>query len=352
MTGTQFKPGYTVHGAHPPAQNVASQQYLLSSPPGDQAVPGSQQNHVAPNRQSLQVGHYPVQYAQHNPPPIHHSQQPPQPVQPMQPSQQPQTAVKPKPKPAATPKSYKVGLPAAFNLSLQSTKSTIQVPSKQSPVPLPANFLASMSGPATPASSKLSQSVEAEDGNTAGSAVQPTMTEVTSDTAMASSPVTQAPPATPQDTPSAAKTSGKVSTTPVPLPKLPGMTPYQAASRAQAASPDLAQPNNAPADVPKAGLLQKDQPIHPPAHSDWGTDRHAPAPMEQTAGQMASEPSLPPNTADHDVPNDAVSQLDRLEPTWSNGHQESPNVPGHESMEFVERMMQNLRRASQYSESA
>lgn len=75
-------------------------------------------------------------------------QQPPPPPPPQQ--QQPQqsettTATQvPKPKPPPPTKSFKVGLPAAVHLSLQSTKLALQVPAKISPVPLPPHVVAAM----------------------------------------------------------------------------------------------------------------------------------------------------------------------------------------------------------------
>ncbi|KJK81482.1 hypothetical protein H634G_02741 [Metarhizium anisopliae BRIP 53293] len=70
-----------------------------------------------------------------------HQAQPIQQVQQVQQSSLPQA---PKPKPAPAAKPFKVGLPAAFHISLQTTKSAMQVPAKVSPVPLPPNVLAAM----------------------------------------------------------------------------------------------------------------------------------------------------------------------------------------------------------------
>lgn len=67
-----------------------------------------------------------------------------QPIQQVQQVQQASLPQAPKPKPAPAAKPFKVGLPAAFHISLQTTKSAMQVPAKVSPVPLPPNVLAAM----------------------------------------------------------------------------------------------------------------------------------------------------------------------------------------------------------------
>lgn len=89
-----------------------------------------------------------------------HPQSQPLPPRPPQPPRMPQSHQQqqsqhqavpalqaPKPKPPPATKIFKVGLPAAFHLSLLSTKSAVQVPAKISPVPLPPHVVAAMAKP-------------------------------------------------------------------------------------------------------------------------------------------------------------------------------------------------------------
>ncbi|KAH7320886.1 hypothetical protein B0I35DRAFT_450522 [Stachybotrys elegans] len=199
-------------------------------------------------------------------------------------------------------KAYKVGVPAAVNPSLNSTKSATQAPPKQSPVPLPANFLAAMtSSPATP--SPLSNKA--------------TPTE---DSGAQSGP------------------EGQISMTPVPLPKIPALVPNQAVGAGV-----VTTHNNSPSHAgnsPTAGI-QSSEPqavTTRPGGPSFQQGMHiegkpAPSGAHMQGGLYArtSEAAPEPGSApDGDRP------------------QEFADVPGRESMQFVERMMQNLRRASQH----
>jgi hypothetical protein len=155
---------------------------------------------------------------------------------------------------------------------------------KQSPVPLPANFLAAMNS--TPPTSRTI-------------------------------PTSQTPKSSPSLSPK--------STAPVPIPKFPGMTPHQAAAQAA----------NSPTPPHKEQGPSHD--IHP---------RVALADATNTAQQhVADQPTGVPDSIH-------FSGTDSASPEWTrSAHQpvaqEFPDVPGSESMEFMEKMMANLRRVSQ-----
>ncbi|PTB63798.1 hypothetical protein BBK36DRAFT_1126137 [Trichoderma citrinoviride] len=192
------------------------------------------------------------------------TQQQPNQQQPTQ--QQPSQQQPSKPKPTPAPKSYKVGLPAAVSLSLKSTKSAMQVPAKQSPVPLPANFLA----------------------------------------AMTSSPGSTAPPSVKH-------------------------------SPLRQASPVAASPNTKVAGP--ADTLRK------AAVSVNGTGNHTP--QQSGLDRGMSTTSVPVSTTIHPVKDDQPSPSYSTQPLYHHEPEGFPDVPGCESMEFVERMMENLRKASQ-----
>jgi hypothetical protein len=186
----------------------------------------------------VSVAQGPVQHAQH-----------------AQPGQQAPTPRAPRPKPEPSTKPFKVGLPAAVHLSLQSTKPAMQVPAKVSPVPLPPHVIAALA--------------KASEG----------------------------PPHSKPE-PNLAKSQ-------------PGQVPSQSGATAPPALDPLSQAVNPqprlssfpPQSVPAAPV----------------------APRQSTEGDFASRPMGPES-------------------------REFADVPGSESMQFVERMMQNLRRASMNGE--
>ncbi|KAL6864450.1 hypothetical protein J3F83DRAFT_761814 [Trichoderma novae-zelandiae] len=248
------------------------------------------------------------QPSQQQPSQQHPSQQQPSQQQPsqQQPNQQEPNQQEPsKPKPTPAPRS----------LSLKSTKSAMQVPAKQSPVPLPANFLAAMtSSPSTtaPPSAKHSPLRQAS----------PAAASPSTKAAVASSP----PP--PQEagisTGSMAKATQqapRISTTPVPLPKF--AIPYQgnaavsSSSPARVATPNMTQPTRSASLGPQ------------------GQDGRA------------STASMPASTTMQQVKDDQPIPSYHTQPPFQHQPEGFPDVPGCESMELVERMMENLRRASQ-----
>ncbi|KAF7547927.1 hypothetical protein G7Z17_g7384 [Cylindrodendrum hubeiense] len=164
----------------------------------------------------------------------------------MQPAPQPS---KPKPAAVLAQKSYKI-------------------PAKESPVPLPANFLAAMTSTPNTTKSSPTQSI-------------------------------------PGDT-------IKVSTTPIPVPQLPGMMSQSGSvTQASAQTPAVSNSEQGKATDNKTGQLAG------------------------TPSEASNQPSAEPNSAGA-----------LIEP------QDFPDVPGCESMEFVERLMQNLRKVSQQNGTA
>ena len=169
-----------------------------------------------------------------------------------------------KAKPKPQPKAYKVG---ALNTcsNLHMANPTLQIPEKESPVPLPANFLAAlMSSPNTPHGPKNSPP---QTNTSAGSPKSAT----------------------------SSSTGAKTSTTPVPLPNFANTASgQQNSSNGHGGSPTQQAPHQVPSTAPSV------------------------------------QSSVP--TGDH--------------------MQEFADVPGRESMEFVEKMMLNLRRASLHGEAS
>jgi hypothetical protein len=195
-------------------------------------------------------------------------------------------------KPTPAPKAYKVGLPAALSLSLKSTKAAMQVPPKQSPVPLPANFLAAMTS---------------SPGGSAGQASAGSPQSASRGLEASSTPLVMQPPV--QSSPKPVQTSRRTLATPVPIPKFPAMMPQESGTRS-ARTYTL---------EPKPSQTSSGVPFQP---TSVGTT-------------IASGLSRQPANVELDV---------RAEP------QGFPDVPGSGSMEFVERLMGNLRRVSQQGE--
>lgn len=236
---------------------------------------------------------------------------------------------KPKPTPASKP--YKVGLPAAISLSLKSTKSAMQVPSKQSPVPLPANFLAAMtSSPGTPAPSSSKASPLQPSTPRAGS---PNPNSTAPPLSSASSPRR---PATPlQQQPS------RISTTPVPLPRSSAPTQGDTAA---SSTPCLARAE------PSKSSEAKEQPTDTPPkvtasiNETPNSTNHNVIPGMETSSALATPTPSTNQQAGADRPQAAPHRSKTMTHHQPEGF---PDVPGCESMEFVERMMVNLRKASQ-----
>ncbi|PHH79030.1 hypothetical protein CDD80_5744 [Ophiocordyceps camponoti-rufipedis] len=267
-------PGRPLHPAIKP-------QYGLTLPQTGQQQQQPQQQPPPPQYQHQHQHHHQHQH------PLQH--------------QQPRPAVTP------TPKSYKVGLPAAINLALKSTKPAVQTPPRESPVPLPANFLA----------------------------------------AMASSPGSQQASSSPQ---------------PVSQSQSPGLQALSTqASSLQAPS---MQPHK-PVMLPPPAFCQQ-RVATPESQTDRGVQLAHSGPtagprIEVDGNQSSRTSEMPRNIPDSSA--QATSQAGAstsIEAAVQNVtpgtgvsdprvglQQEFPDVPGSESMRFVERMMENLKRVSQ-----
>jgi hypothetical protein len=304
-------PGYPSHPAHPGHLSPQGHPGHAShpSPQGHPGHPG----YPTPQGHSGHHSNHPMAFHHGTSTPSYHQQQ-------QQQSQPPPSAAgKPKAKPSATPKSYKI-------------------PSKQSPVPLPANFLAARtSAPVTPTPSKLSQQVSSHDK---------TLAETPKESSPANVPASSA--TKPAITPS------KVSTTPVPLPRLPGMTPHQTA--AQLRGNEAGNGGSAmslASTFSSVAPLQGNRNIFAPGSSIGAPSQERPSGSATTApivealadGSKSSHPSRG-NLEGQLSP--AHPKATELSAPLGNQPQGFPDVPGCESMEFVERMMQNLKRASQH----
>ncbi|KAJ3533691.1 hypothetical protein NM208_g7872 [Fusarium decemcellulare] len=234
-------------------------------------------------------------------------------------AQTPQQAVQPpnqssKPKTGPAPKPYK----------------PFQIPPKESPVPLPANFLAAMTSTTTSASRRSSlqhsenKGLPAESKPTAGSP-----------------PPTQRSPG--QVATSRATPGARISQTPVPIPQVPGIPPPATGAQHHVPTQKPATLSESLASQQKGPTFEtsRSQTSVPP-QSNLGPDhqRHEPPMRQAQPGQHASPvPAKQPST----VP---ASNNPPYEP------QGFPDVPGCESMEFVERLMQNLRKVSQRGDAA
>ncbi|KEY69691.1 hypothetical protein S7711_03177 [Stachybotrys chartarum IBT 7711] len=248
-----------------------------------------------------------------------------------------------KPKSFPAVKALKIGLPAAIEMSRKSTKSAIQVPAKQSPVPLPANFLAAMTtAPSTATSTKTTSQRD--------TSAEPKRTEQ----GLPPAPAATAAPVIAKPAPS------KMSLTPVPLPKFPTSVSNQvlgvieknearncpnvdhAAGRSQIEATPQNVPDASSASIPASTKTLSSYPEFRPVGCALTTNHaHAAAPVRRMNNHLQGgyEPMAPSG------PIGVQPKLGQSPQT-----QEFPDVPGCESMEFVERMMQNLRRASQRSD--
>ena len=220
-------------------------------------------------------------------------------------------------------KSYKIGLPAALGLSLKATKSATQIPVKESPVPLPANFLAAMSAsPSTPTNQDRTSEMQASISEESVPNQQPSAPAVQVLEDLRSSPEAL------NDSISKQTAASRVSITPVPLPKFAGL-----------ASTQPAETGDFNIEVPVVENSKENM-------------------CNTSNGALAPEFSLGEATSSDEVEQAPRPAIAAVEPHQSETgelelsnkipiqHQEFADVPGSESMDFVERMMHNLKRAS------
>ncbi|KAL7926478.1 hypothetical protein ACQKWADRAFT_280422 [Trichoderma austrokoningii] len=216
-----------------------------------------------------------------------------------------------KPKPAPAPKAYKV-------------------PPKQSPVPLPAGFLAAMasSSTGTPSQSSSKASPPQPSSPQAGSpnAAKSAVPSSSSSTSLRGSAAPQQPQ--------------RISVTPVPLPKFSMLPQESRAATAKPESPQAKGPNGSKDDVP--GAPTPKQAAVPSIETPFNTNNVIPD-MKQSAALLTPFSTINQQTMADRPPQPRTAR------TTMHHHQPEgfPDVPGCESMEFVDRMMENLRRASQ-----
>jgi hypothetical protein len=252
-----------------------------------------------------------------------------------------------KPKPTPAPKSYKVGLPAAISLSLKSTKSAMQVPPKQSPVPLPAGFLAAMaSSPGTPAQASSRPSPAQPSSPQVGSPNAKLVTTSSSSTSLRGSTTPVG------STSKASQQLQRISVTPVPLPKFsmlpqenktgttPPSTKPEPSNLSQPNGPNSLEGGLPGATTPKAEATPKEAAV-PSIETPFNTNNVIPD-MKQSAALLTPSSTINQQTMADRPPQPLAAQT-----TMHHQPEGFPDVPGCESMEFVERMMENLRRASQ-----
>ncbi|KAF5691767.1 regulator of deoxyribodipyrimidine photo-lyase PHR1 [Fusarium circinatum] len=225
------------------------------------------------------------------------------PIQPqVQPQAQPQKSTpKPQQRPPQKPPQYaeekpQQRPPQTTQSPNQSSKPKIgtifkeyKIPPKESPVPLPANFLASMAPtskiPALVATGKpILQQAESK--------VSPSTPKVAKSIRAPQQTLSNGQPMNSQ------KLGTKVSKTPVPIPRLPGVAQISAQGSASASAP---------------------------------TQQHGASPLQDS--KMTSTDS------------DVVHATDTTAPATgtSSGQQDFADVPGGESMEFMDRLMASIR---------
>lgn len=122
--------------------------------------------------------------------------------------------------------------------------------------------------------------------------------------------------------------------TPVPIPQLPGF-PSVASQQHQQAT--LHQPPRTPIrTTPGASTRQPARPAHTPSST---------SPTSAQAHKQV--PAHPMQAAQRTLPEPAQKESNVPPKTGPYEPQGFPDVPGCESMEFVERLMSNLRKVSQ-----
>ncbi|RGP64111.1 DNA damage-responsive transcriptional repressor rph1 [Fusarium longipes] len=224
----------------------------------------------------------------------------PQPPQPKpQQMQKPQEIIQPpnqnsKPKTATVFKPYKI-------------------PPKESPVPLPANYLAAMTSTPNTTAATAGQPALQPPSNKA-SLVEPNSARKVQ--------ATQKSPSG-EHTPCRQPLGAKVSKTPVPVPRLPGSMPTPA-TRGQAASPQTQVPNQCQPPVRLSSQLGS--PVSPSAT------------QEQMALSVQDGKPTPASANPGITP-----QVESAKQAISPQPQDFPDVPGSESMKFMDGLLANIR---------
>ncbi|KAF4977574.1 hypothetical protein FZEAL_5945 [Fusarium zealandicum] len=240
---------------------------------------------------------------------------------PAQMSQPPNQSSKPKTAPATKP--YKI-------------------PPKESPVPLPANFLAAMtSTPTTPAAASSRPSVLAAEVKGSPAESKSTVGSL------------QVAPKSPEEAVTEKQLPGaRISQTPVPIPHQPGISPPAARQQhnftTKTTAGILEQAIKAENPQPQVSVTTLDALRGQSAArvtQEQGCD------LSQLSQSTArhSNTTMQPEQAAHDASTEPAKQPP-MGAAYNNATYEPqgfPDVPGCESMEFVERLMKNLRKVSQ-----
>lgn len=270
-----------------------------------------------------------------------------------------------KPKSVQASKPFKVGLSAAVRLSLGSTNSAMQTPPKQSPVPLPANFLAAMTAtPATSTSSSKHLSFQQQMQSTTSTSTAPLGQGATAlRTSNNGQPSVNASAGPPKMTSFPAM---KASTSVVPLPRF-GAAPVRSdigsirevkpsevsekrnSTHIHEINQTLPSFGNAKVVVQPLPDTKMEATTSETIYSIGKTSLPAalgPGNVGLVSGEITSTAATPCMTVGGYAETYATPEPVDLQSTAQNEPVGFPDVPGRESMKFVERMMQNLRRAS------
>ncbi|KAF4966643.1 hypothetical protein FSARC_5692 [Fusarium sarcochroum] len=309
---------YNRPSAAPPQAPPVSQMSPGAQNPFRQAPISQPVPTASPGAAPPAFGHLPrpAIKAQYLPPTQTQTQAPPPPLPQQQQMAQPPNQNS-KPKPGTIFKAYKI-------------------PPKESPVPLPANFLAAMTS--TPNASAASQQPENK-----GS---PADAKSTRDMQVAQQSPSREPIADKQPL------GTKISKTPVPIPRLPGFPQVPAPREQQSAPSQTRQSQSTGRLSSQTGGL---------ASTPGGTQLQAVAAAQdgkpQHLGPITanSNPGYEPQTA----PAQQASMIaNKHHPTapavkiTPHEPQGFPDVPGSGSMEFMERLLANLRTIAQRDDTA
>ncbi|RGP72040.1 DNA damage-responsive transcriptional repressor rph1 [Fusarium sporotrichioides] len=230
-------------------------------------------------------------------------------------SQQHQQSQQPQPNPQRLQKPQETAQTPNQNSKLKTATvfKPYKIPPKESPVPLPANFLAAMTSTPNTAAATAGQPALQQPSNK-GSPVEPKPARKVQ--------ATQQPPSE-VHTPGRQPLGAKISKTPVPIPRLPGFMPVST-SREQAALTQKHVPN------------QEQSNCRLPSYQ--GSPVTPVATQEQTASSVRDGKLVLTNTNQENAPQTVLAE--QAIP-WD--QQDFPDVPGSESMKFMDSLLENIR---------
>ncbi|KAG5661084.1 hypothetical protein KAF25_002727 [Fusarium avenaceum] len=243
----------------------------------------------------------------------------------MQVQAQPQTQISaptPKPMPKHQREPQQIAQPPNQNSKPKTAAvfKPYKIPPKESPVPLPANFLAAMTP--TPISPAIRQPA-LQQPESKGSPITPKSAKTLQGPQLSASS---------EHTVNRQPFGAKVSNTPVPIPRLPGLV-QKSASRPQ---------QNAQLHSP--AVLQGHSTEFPP--SQIGGPVLTPEAVRRQASSASQGNGNP--TANQECASHTVT----LAKNAPSGTQEFSDVPGKESMEFMDRLLTNIRTIAHRDETA